>query len=89
MAGSDLSSVTARPITPSVCIMVELLKISDQVLLQLISDALASRAIRFRVDNAGMHALMPLPGVMDARILVDEDDLTAAELILKDLEIQR
>ena len=69
--------------------MVELLKVSDQVLLQVISDALATRAIRFRVDNAGMQALMPLPGVRDARILVDEDDLTAAELVLKDLEVER
>ncbi|ATX82083.1 Putative signal transducing protein [Mariprofundus ferrinatatus] len=68
--------------------MVELLKISDQVLLQVISDALTSRSIRFRVENAGMQALMPLPGIMDARILVEEDDLSAAALILQDLEIE-
>lgn len=68
--------------------MVELIKISDLVLLQVIIDALESRAIRFRVDNAGMHALMPLPGLMDSRILVDEDDLAAAKMILNDLELE-
>ena len=67
--------------------MVELMKVSDLVLLQVISDALESKAICFRVDNAGMHALMPVPGLMDSRILVDEDDLDAARVILSDLEL--
>lgn len=67
--------------------MVELIKVSDLVLLQVISDALESRSIRFRIDNSGMNALMPLPTVMDARIVVDEDDLSAACLVLDDLEL--
>jgi hypothetical protein len=67
--------------------MVELIRIADPVSLQILCDALEERAIIFRVDNAGMNALMPLPGVMDARILVEEDDLKAAELIVRDLEM--
>ena len=67
--------------------MVELIRIADPVSLQILCDALAERAIIFRVDNAGMNALMPLPVVMDARILVEERDLTAAELIVRDLEM--
>jgi len=67
--------------------MIELMKISDQVLLQVICDALGSRSICFRVENEGMHALMPVPGLMDARILVEEADLAAAIMILDDLEL--
>jgi hypothetical protein len=67
--------------------MVELIRIADPVSLQILCDTLAERAIVFRVDNAGMNALMPLPVVMDARILVEESDLKAAELILRDLEM--
>lgn len=69
------------------CRMVELMLVSDQVLLQVICDALVSRSICFRVENSGMQALMPLPGIMDARIIVDEHDLAAAERILDDLEL--
>jgi len=67
--------------------MLELLKISDPVLLQILSDALESKNIIFRVENAGMNALMPLPSVMDARVLVAEEDRVAAELVLRDLEM--
>jgi len=67
--------------------MIELIRISDPVSIQILSDALESRQIVFRIDNAGMNALMPLPTVMDARVLVAEDDLSAAELILSDLEL--
>ena len=67
--------------------MIELMKVSDQVLLQVICDALESRSICFRVENEGMHALMPVPGLMDARILVEEADLSAAMMILDDLEL--
>ena len=67
--------------------MVELIRIANPVSLQILCDALTEREIIFRVDNAGMNALMPLPGVMDARILVEESDLQAAELILRDLEM--
>jgi len=67
--------------------MIELIKLSDPVLLQILSDTLEERNIMFRVDNAGMNALMPLPTVMDARVLVAEEDIKAAELILNDLEL--
>lgn len=67
--------------------MVELIRIANPVSLQILCDTLTERTIIFRVDNAGMNALMPLPGVMDARILVEESDLQAAELIVRDLEM--
>ena len=67
--------------------MVELIRIADPVSLQILCDALTERSIVFRVDNAGMNALMPLPIVMDARILVEESDVNAAELIVRDLEM--
>jgi len=67
--------------------MRELIRIADPVSLQIFCDALTDRAIVFRVDNAGMYALMPLPGVMDARILVEESDLSAARLVLDDLDM--
>jgi len=67
--------------------MVELIRISDPVLLQIISDALVSRGIDFHTNNAGMNALMPLPTVMDACVLVAEDDKLAADQILQDLEM--
>ena len=64
-----------------------LARISDQVLLQVLSDALSERGIGFRVDNAGMNSLMPLPVVMDARVMVAEEEMSAAKLVLDDLEI--
>jgi len=66
--------------------MVLLRKIADPVFLQILCDALASRNIEFRVDHAGMNALMPLPGIMDARVLVVEREFDAAERVLRDLE---
>ena len=65
----------------------KLIRIADPVSLQILCDALAERSIVFRVDNAGMNALMPLPVVMDARILVEESDVNVAELIVRDLEM--
>ncbi len=67
--------------------MVELIRIADPVSLQILCDALAEQSIIFRVDNAGMNALMPLPVVIDARILVEESNLEASQLILNDLEM--
>ncbi len=67
--------------------MIELIRLSDPVLLQILSDTLEEKNILFRIDNSGMNALMPLPSVMDARVLVAEDDFKAAELILIDLEL--
>ncbi len=69
--------------------MVELLRLSDPVLLQVLADALTDRAIDFRIENAGMNALLPLPSVMDARVLVAGADLVAAERIVRDLELDR
>jgi len=67
--------------------MIELIRIADPVSLQILCDALTEQLIVFRIDNAGMSALMPLPGVMDARVLVENSDLKAAEQILHDLEM--
>jgi len=61
-------------------------KIADPVLLQILCDALGERGIGFRVDNAGMNALLPLPGVMDARVMVGDDDIKAARQVLADLQ---
>jgi len=69
--------------------MIELLRISDPVSLQILTDMLESKQILFRVENAGMNALMPLPTVMDARVLVAEDDLVAAKQVLYDLELDK
>ncbi len=67
--------------------MIELIRISDPVSLQILSDVLASKNIVFHIENAGMNALMPLPTVMDARVLVAADDVVAARLIVQDLEL--
>jgi hypothetical protein len=69
--------------------MIELIRISDPVSLQILSDVLESKNIMFCVENAGMNALMPLPTVMDARVLVAEDDQVAARQIMHDLELHR
>jgi len=62
-------------------------KIADPVSLQVACDALKARGIPFQVDNAGMNALLPVPGLMDARIMVEDEDLVAARRVLRDLEI--
>jgi len=69
--------------------MIELIKLSDPVTVQILRDALESKQIIFRIDNAGMNALMPLPTVMDARVMVDEEDKLAADLIVADLELNQ
>ncbi|MDX8391703.1 MAG: DUF2007 domain-containing protein [Mariprofundaceae bacterium] len=69
--------------------MPNLIKLSDPISLQVLSDALNDCAIEFRVDNAGMHALMPLPDVMDMRIWVEEHDLAAAQRIVSDLKLEQ
>jgi len=66
--------------------MPKLLTLSDPVSLQVLSDALTECGIGFRVDNAGMHALMPLPDVMDIRIFVEAEDMEAAQRIVEDLK---
>jgi len=67
--------------------MQKLVKLSDSVSLQVLSDALDERGIGFRVDNAGMHALMPLPDVMDMRVFVEKEDMAAALRIVEDLKL--
>jgi len=64
-------------------------KIGDPVTSQILCDALRGRGIRFQVDNAGMNLLLPVPGLMDTRIMVDDEDLIAAERVLSDLNLDR
>ena len=66
--------------------MRELVRLSNAVDVQALTDALRERGIAFRVDNAGMHALLPLPDVMDMRVFVGEEDFSAARRIVMDLE---
>lgn len=69
--------------------MIELIKLSDPVSIQILRDALESQQIIFRIDNAGMNALMPLPTVMDARVLVAEADKDRADQVVQDLELSQ
>jgi len=64
-------------------------KIGDPVSSQVLCDALRARGIRFQADNAGMNALLPVPGLMDVRIMVEDEDLIAAERVLSDLNLDR
>jgi len=68
--------------------MPSLLTLSDPVSLQVLCDALSERGIGFRVDNAGMHALMPLPDVMDIRVFVEAEDMAAAQRVVDDLKLR-
>ncbi len=61
-------------------------KVGDPVTLQVLCDALRERGIFFQVDNTGMNALLPVPGLMDARVMVEDEDMSAAELVLADIE---
>jgi len=61
-------------------------KVSDQVELQILCDLLESGGFKFRVDGAGMNSLMPLPGVIEARIMVDDEDYDLAAALLADME---
>jgi Putative prokaryotic signal transducing protein len=62
-----------------------LIRLNDTVSLQALADALSDFGIAYRVDNAGMHALMPLPDIMDMRVFVDAAALDAARRIVRDL----
>jgi len=62
-------------------------QISDPVALQVLCDALDERGVEYRVDDAGMRALMPLPGITDARVLVHDADMAAADAVLRDLNL--
>jgi len=62
-----------------------LIKIADPITLQILCDALDERGIAYRVDDAGMRALLPLPGITDARIMVHDADMEAANRVQHDL----
>ena len=61
-------------------------KVNDQISLQILCDLLDSGGIAFRVEGAGMNSLMPLPGLIEARVLVDEQDMETALGLLADIE---
>ncbi|MDX8390041.1 MAG: DUF2007 domain-containing protein [Mariprofundaceae bacterium] len=67
--------------------MMTLAKINDPLLAQIACDALASQGIKFHIEHAGMSALLPLPTVIEARIMVNMQDEEAALQVMKDLEI--
>lgn len=60
-------------------------KMADRMTLQVLCDALEQQGIDFRVDGREMHALLPLPGIFDARVMVAERDWHAARQVLSDL----
>lgn len=64
-----------------------LTKIANPVTLQILCDVLDEKGIEYRVDDAGMRALLPLPGITDARVMVHTADMAAAERVLCDLDI--
>ena len=64
-----------------------LTKTVNPVTLQILCDVLDEKGIEYRVDDAGMRALLPLPGITDARVMVYETDMEAAAQVLRDLDI--
>jgi len=61
-------------------------KINDQITLQILCDLLESGGIGYRVEGAGMNSLLPLPGLIEARVLVEDRDMEAALGLLSDIE---
>jgi Putative prokaryotic signal transducing protein len=61
-------------------------KVNDQISLQILCDLLGSGGISYRVEGAGMNSLLPLPGLIEARVLVDEQDMAAAQSVLAEME---
>jgi len=59
-----------------------LTKTANPVTLQILRDTLDEKGIEYRVDDAGMRALLPLPGITDARVMVHGADMEAAEQVL-------
>ena len=55
-------------------------------MLHIVCDLLDSGGINYRVDGAGMNSLMPLPGLIEARIMVDDEDLEIAKALLIEME---
>lgn len=63
-------------------------QVSDRLCLQLLCDALRQQGVDFRVDGEAMHALMPLPGIFDARVMVADGDWATAIRVLRDLGME-
>lgn len=63
-------------------------ELTDPVTLQVLTDALQERGVPYHVDGAGMRALLPLPGLTDARVMVEDEDMTAAMRVLHDLGLE-
>jgi len=61
-------------------------KVNDQITLQILCDLLESGGIVHCVEGAGMNSLLPLPGLIEARVLVDEGDMEAAQALLNEME---
>ena len=61
-------------------------KVNDQISLQILCDLLESGGIAYRVEGAGMNSLMPLPGLIEARVLVHEQDMKEAGGLLAEIE---
>ena len=61
-------------------------RVNDQISLQILCDLLESGGIGYRVEGAGMNSLLPLPGLIEARVLVEERDMEAAFGLLSDIE---
>jgi len=61
-------------------------KVNDQVSLQILCDLLESGGLNYRVEGAGMNSLLPLAGLIEARVMVDEQDFDAATALLAELE---
>lgn len=62
--------------------MIEVARIADPLMLQIISDAMRARGVIFRVEQQGVSAMMPL--ILEARIIVNEEDLQEAAMVLAD-----
>ena len=61
-------------------------KMNDQISLQILCDLLESGDIAYRVEGAGMNSLMPLPGLIEARVFVNDYDMEAAQRLLIEVE---
>jgi hypothetical protein len=60
-------------------------KTNDQISLQILCDLLESGGIGYRVESAGKNSLLPLPGLIEARVLVDEQDMEVAQSVLAEM----
>ncbi|MDQ6959416.1 MAG: DUF2007 domain-containing protein, partial [Mariprofundaceae bacterium] len=87
LSSGCLPYVTTWECSHSLSAMQCLTKTADPVTLQILCDALAEKGIEYRVNDSGIRALLPLPGVTDARIMVRGADMEAAKQVQYDLDI--